>query len=127
MTRLDYAGMPVEQALVPAHIVVERDFARGNADQYHVIFDANTVFMDETLIDRIEAWVRRGGTFVTSAQGQTGRHTPEEADVWPISRLTGYRVKMQNEKESEEGTGADQDDRGLSPFRAADRSAAAVR
>ena len=56
MTRLDYAGMPVEQALpYPRDIVVERDFARGNADQYHVIFDANTVFMDETLINRIEA------------------------------------------------------------------------
>jgi hypothetical protein len=94
MTRLDYAAMPVEQSLpYPRDIVVERDFARGNADQYQVIFDANTVFMDQTLIDRIEAWVRGGGTFVTSAQGQTGRHTPDEADAWPISQLTGYRVK----------------------------------
>jgi hypothetical protein len=40
MTRLDYAGMPVEQWLpYPRDIVVERDFARGNADQYQVIFD----------------------------------------------------------------------------------------
>ncbi len=42
------------------------------------------------MVSGIEKWVRNGGVFVTLAQ--TGRHTPEKADSWPISRLTGYRV-----------------------------------
>lgn len=68
----------------------DRDFARGNADAYRVIIDTNTTVMDEALVDAIEAWVRKGGTFVTWAQ--TGRHGPETPDSWPIARLTGYRV-----------------------------------
>lgn len=70
--------------------VTDRDFARGNADDYRVIIDTNTTVMDEAMIDAIEAWVRKGGTFVTWAQ--TGRHSPEMPDSWPIARLTGYRV-----------------------------------
>jgi hypothetical protein len=46
--------------------------------------------MDEKTVDDIEAWVRQGGVFVTVTH--TGRHTPERADSWPISRLTGYKV-----------------------------------
>jgi len=46
--------------------------------------------MDEMMVSDIEKWVRNGGTFVTLAQ--TGRHTPEKIDSWPISRLTGYKV-----------------------------------
>ncbi|NQT51070.1 hypothetical protein HQ576_03420, partial [bacterium] len=70
--------------------VSPRDFARGFADGYRVVIDTNTCIMDEKTVADIEAWVRRGGVFVTL--GQTGRHTPEKADSWPISRLTGYRV-----------------------------------
>jgi hypothetical protein len=66
------------------------DFEAGNADAYPVIFDTNTSIMDEELLGRIETWVKRGGTFVTFIQ--TGRHTPEKRDAWPISRLTGYEV-----------------------------------
>ena len=71
--------------------VTELDFGKGgNADPYQVIIDTNTSVMDEATVEQVEGWVRRGGTFVTMIQ--TGRHTPERPDAWPISRLTGYRV-----------------------------------
>ena len=70
--------------------VTPDDFARGNANAYRMIIDTNTCVMDEKTVDDIEAWVRQGGVFVTVTQ--TGRHTPEKADSWPISRLTGYKV-----------------------------------
>ncbi|HEY3320393.1 MAG TPA: beta-galactosidase trimerization domain-containing protein [Planctomycetota bacterium] len=66
------------------------DFARGNANPYRMVVDTNTCVMDEKQVSDIEAWVRQGGVFVTTTE--TGRHTPEKADAWPISRLTGYKV-----------------------------------
>ena len=68
----------------------QSSFASGDADPYRVIIDTNTSIMDESMVSDIEKWVKNGGTFVTLAQ--TGRHTPEKKDSWPISRLTGYRV-----------------------------------
>ena len=65
-------------------------FASGDADAYRVIIDANTSIMDESQVAEIERWIRAGGTLITLAQ--TGRHTPEKPDSWPIARLTGYRV-----------------------------------
>jgi len=68
----------------------QSSFASGDADAYRVIIDCNTTIMDETMVSEIEKWVRNGGTFITLAQ--TGRHTPEKPDSWPIARLTGYNV-----------------------------------
>lgn len=65
-------------------------FSSGDAKPYRIILDSNTSMMDEAMVAEIEAWVREGGTFITIAQ--TGRHTPEKADAWPIARLTGYKV-----------------------------------
>jgi hypothetical protein len=76
--------------LCPRDGVTEADFADGTVDKYRVIVDSNTSFMDDALVDQIEAWIRAGGTFVTHIQ--SGRHTPTEANSWPISRLTGYEV-----------------------------------
>jgi hypothetical protein len=70
--------------------VTDADFDGGAANGYPIIIDTNTSVMDEATVERIEKWVRDGGTFVTFVQ--TGRHTPEKPDSWPISRLTGYRV-----------------------------------
>jgi len=74
--------------------VTDADFERGNADAYKVVLDTNTSIMDEAFVDQIEAWVRQGGVFVTYVQ--TGRHTPDQPDSWPISRLTGSRVLKVN-------------------------------
>ena len=70
--------------------LTDLDFADGSADPYKLIIGANTSVMDEKLVKEIEAWVRKGGIFVAFVQ--TGRHTPEKKDAWPISRLSGYAV-----------------------------------
>ena len=74
----------------PRDGVTEEDFESGNVDKYRVIIDSNTSIMGPKLLAKIEAWVRRGGTFITFVQ--TGRHTPTEPNTWPISHLTGYAV-----------------------------------
>jgi hypothetical protein len=70
--------------------VTDLDFADGTADPYRLIIGANTSVMDESLVKDVEAWVRKGGIFVAFVQ--TGRHTSEQKDAWPISRLSGYEV-----------------------------------
>jgi hypothetical protein len=74
----------------PYDALSQSSFASHDADAYRVIVDSNTSIMDESQVVEIENWIRAGGTFITLAQ--TGRHTPLRADVWPIARLTGYRV-----------------------------------
>ena len=72
----------------PRDVINESDIMRGSVGKYKVIIDDATLVMDDSLIDKIEQWVRAGGIFIT--QGQTGRHSPEKADAWRINRLTGY-------------------------------------
>ena len=74
----------------PCDLILDTDFARGNADKYRVILDDNTRIMDDDLIARIEQWVRAGGIFIT--YGHSGQHSPLAANTWPIARLTGYQV-----------------------------------
>ena len=74
----------------PCDGLSQSSFANGEADPYRVVLDSNTAMMDPSMVADIEKWVRAGGTFVTIAQ--TGRSTPERADAWPISGLTGYQV-----------------------------------
>ncbi len=81
----------VLRSLYESDILTESSFASGDASRYKVIIDTNTSIMNEKLVGEIEQYVRAGGTFVTFVQ--TGRHTPAIRDSWPISRLTGYRVK----------------------------------
>ncbi|NCQ30360.1 MAG: hypothetical protein GW802_23580, partial [Armatimonadetes bacterium] len=52
------------------------------------------VLGDEALA-ALERYVRAGGTFV--AVNVTGRHTPLEADAWPIQKLTGFQVLGERE------------------------------
>jgi hypothetical protein len=60
-------------------------------DDYPVIWDcASSVIRPET-IARIKAYVEAGGTFI--ALQETGRHTPTERDAWPITDLTGFKVR----------------------------------
>ena len=64
------------------------DFDTPEIDKYRVVIDSNTTVMSEALVSGIERFVRRGGIFIT--HGQTGRHSPTQADSWPISRLSGF-------------------------------------
>lgn len=70
--------------------VCESDFGTNVVSPYKLIIDTNTSILSEEDVDGIEQWVRNGGIFVTFVQ--TGRHTPEKADAWPISRISGYQV-----------------------------------
>lgn len=66
------------------------DLADGRIAQFPVVIDAGTVLMTDEDVAGIERYVRGGGIFI--AQHHTGRHSPERADAWPISRLTGLTV-----------------------------------
>jgi hypothetical protein len=64
--------------------------ADGLAGDYRVLFDTDTPIMDQPTVDALRNYVERGGTFI--ALQNTGRHSILEADAWPISRLTGFKV-----------------------------------
>lgn len=66
------------------------DLADGRISQFPLVIDDGTVLMTDEDVAGIERYVRGGGIFV--AQHHTGRHSPERADAWPISRLTGLKV-----------------------------------
>ena len=70
--------------------VTEMNFKRDQVGKYRVVVDTNTSVLDEQAIAGIERYVRAGGVFVTF--GETGRHTPEKPDSWPIAQLTGFTV-----------------------------------
>ncbi len=70
--------------------VTEMMFERDQVGKYRVVVDTNTSVLDESAIDGIERYVEAGGVFVT--YGETGRHSPEKPDSWPIARLTGFNA-----------------------------------
>ncbi|MDR1145780.1 MAG: hypothetical protein LBK71_06565, partial [Verrucomicrobiales bacterium] len=71
--------------------VTELSFQKDQCGKYRVIVDTSTSFMDEATVSGIERYVRNGGVFVT--YGDSGRHTYEVPDSWPLARLTGFRAK----------------------------------
>lgn len=86
----NWNGASVMRGRYPYDALSQSSFASGDANAYRVIIDSNTSVMDEAMVEQIEKWVRNGGTFITLAQ--TGRHTPQKPNSWPISRLTGYKT-----------------------------------
>lgn len=70
--------------------VTEAEVKAGLASVYPVLWDAGTQVMDDALVAALERYVRAGGTYV--AVNVTGRHTPLDADAWPIEKLTGFKV-----------------------------------
>ncbi len=86
-----YWGADVSGLLeVPADLLSERDVLAGDLSRYDLVYDEQTSIMSRALVEKIGDWVRAGGTFVTLVQ--TGRHTEEEPDSWPIAALTGCEV-----------------------------------
>ena len=73
-------------------MVNDRAFADGKADaeKYPLMLDCGADVMDAAMVDRIERYVRAGGTFV--AFSETGRHTDLERDAHPFARLSGFRT-----------------------------------
>ncbi|MDR1145783.1 MAG: hypothetical protein LBK71_06580 [Verrucomicrobiales bacterium] len=71
--------------------VTELSFQKDQCGKYRVIVDTSTSFMDEATVSGIERFVKNGGVFVT--YGDSGRHSYEEPDTWPLARLSGFRAK----------------------------------
>ena len=71
----------------------ERELLLGLVQDYPVLFDAGSEFMDEDVLQALTRYVENGGTYV--ALHHTGRHTAVEPDSYPISRLTGFKVVQQ--------------------------------
>jgi hypothetical protein len=86
-----YWGADVSGLLdVPADLLTERDVMRGMLSRYDLVYDEQTSIMSPELVRKIADWVNAGGTFVTLVQ--TGRHTEDQPDAWPIRALTGCDV-----------------------------------
>ncbi|PIU92077.1 MAG: hypothetical protein COZ06_38750 [Armatimonadetes bacterium CG_4_10_14_3_um_filter_66_18] len=75
--------------------VTEAELRAGLADDYPVVFDSGSLVLGDEALAALERYVRAGGTFV--AVNVTGRHTPLEADAWPIQKLTGFQVLGERE------------------------------
>ena len=71
----------------------ERELLLGLVQDYPVLFDAGTEFMEEHVIQALTRYVENGGTYI--ALHNTGRHTSVEPDSYPIARLTGFKVVQQ--------------------------------
>jgi hypothetical protein len=66
------------------------DFTNGTASKFRVIIDDATAIMTPQDVAAITRYVAAGGIFV--ALHNTGSATPDAANTWPISELTGLRV-----------------------------------
>jgi hypothetical protein len=66
------------------------DITNGQIDRFPLVIDDGTVLLTPEEVTGLEQYVRNGGIFI--ALHNTGMHTPERANAWPISRLTGLRV-----------------------------------
>lgn len=77
--------------------VNESTIRDGLIKDYPVLWDTGTWIMDPETVRRIKAYVEAGGTFV--ALQETGRHTFTQRDAWPISELTGFKVREERPME----------------------------
>jgi hypothetical protein len=91
----DIGGAVLEQMHIDCGYATPSDIENGLTDGYPIIFDCTTRVMDQKLIEAIQRYVERGGTFV--ACPDSGRNTPILPDSWPISQLTGFKVRATNE------------------------------
>jgi hypothetical protein len=62
---------------------------------YPVLLDAGTEFMDDDILQALEKYVENGGTYI--ALHNTGRHSSAQPDCYPISRLTGFKVVKESQ------------------------------
>ena len=66
------------------------DILNGTIDQFPVVMDCGTVLLDADEVEGIRRYVERGGIFI--AQHHTARHSPEQADAWPLAAALGLKV-----------------------------------
>jgi hypothetical protein len=65
--------------------------ADNKIKDYPILMDCGNEIVTPEALKNIEKWVRAGGTFITLPF--TGRSIPSAPDSWPISALTGCKVK----------------------------------
>jgi hypothetical protein len=82
--------IPSTDALYESDAVKEQSFVHDQVGKYKVVVDTDSAILDQDTINGIERYVRGGGIFVTF--GETGRHSPEKPDSWPMDRLTGFHI-----------------------------------
>jgi len=66
------------------------DILDGTIDRFPVVMDYNAEVLDDAEVEGIRRYVERGGVFI--AQSQTARHSPEQADAWPLAASLGLEV-----------------------------------
>ncbi len=71
--------------------VDEAGVRNGLLNKYPVVWDTGTWIMDPTTVAGLKKYVEEGGTYV--ALQETGRHTFTRRDAWPITDLTGFKVR----------------------------------
>ncbi len=80
------------QAIGYSYVYADESTLRdGLVDDYPVLWDTGSFILDEATIADLRRYVEGGGTYVMLQE--TGRHTTTQRDSWPISDLTGFRVK----------------------------------
>lgn len=94
----DIAMGALEQMHLDSGCLTPWDLSHGFGEGYPVMFDCGTRVMDQPLLDSITKYVEAGGTYVACAD--TGRNSPLVPDAWPISQLTGFRIRSTDEKGS---------------------------
>jgi hypothetical protein len=80
------------QGLGYSYVYVDESTVRdGLIKEYPVIWDTGTFIMDPETVTGLKKYVEAGGTYVLLQE--TGRHTTNRRDAWPIAELTGFKVK----------------------------------
>ena len=80
------------QPLGYSYVYTDDSGLRDGLDKdYPLIWDCASEVMQPETVARLKAYVEAGGTFV--ALQETGRHTPFKRDAWPITDLTGFKVR----------------------------------
>jgi len=87
----DVSRGPLPSAGISPVLIDGPDLDKGLADNIPVIFDNSTSVMTSARVEAIKKYVAEGGTFV--AQFNTGRHTPLEADSWPLAKAFDLKVE----------------------------------
>ncbi len=80
------------QPLGYSYVYVDESNVRDNLlKDYPIIWDTGTFIMDKETVAGLKQYVENGGTYVLLQE--TGRHTSVKKDAWPITDLTGFRVR----------------------------------
>ncbi len=85
-------GRGTLQSIGQSYLYVDDGGLRdGKLDGYSILMDGGNEIVQSESLDAIEEWVSDGGTYITWPF--TGRCLSDEADAWPIQRLTGCKIK----------------------------------